>query len=63
MPTQQGINISYRLLRDFGEAYAYSHLVVASKFPMLPSATRKGDQRFCMSPGIRESLVVAMEDT
>jgi hypothetical protein len=62
VPTQQGINISYNLLTDFGVAYAYSHLVVASKFPMLPFATRKGYQRFCVSPRIKESLVIVVED-
>jgi hypothetical protein len=40
MPTQQCINISYKLLRDSGVAYTYSHLVVASKFPMLSFATK-----------------------
>jgi hypothetical protein len=50
---QQGTNISNMLLIDFGPTYVYSHLVVASKFPMLPSATRKGVQRPCMSLGVR----------
>ncbi len=43
---QQGTNISYKLLIDYGPTYVYSHLVVASKFPMFPSTTQKGVQRF-----------------
>ncbi len=35
--------------------------MVASKFLMFPSTTRKGEQRFCMSPRVRESLVVVVE--
>jgi hypothetical protein len=36
--------------------------MVASKFPMLLSTTRKGEQRFCMFFGVRESLVFVVED-
>jgi hypothetical protein len=38
MPSQQGTNIPYKLL-DFGPTFVYSHLVIASKFPMLPCST------------------------
>ncbi len=42
----QGTNVSYMLLIDFGVAFAYSHLVVTSKFAMLPCARRKGELKF-----------------
>ncbi len=42
----QGTNVSYMLQIDFGVAFAYSHLVVTSKFLMLPCARRKGELRF-----------------
>ncbi len=54
---QQGTNISYKLLIDYSLTYVYFHLVVTSKFPMLLFTTRKGVQRFCMSPRIRDILL------
>ncbi len=59
---QQGTNISYKLLIDYGLVYVYFHLVVASKFPMFPFATQKGVQRFCMFPRVRDTLLIAIED-
>jgi hypothetical protein len=43
--------------------YVYSHLVVTSKFPMLPSVTQKGVWRFCMSPRIRDIILTIVKDT
>jgi hypothetical protein len=41
-------NPSYMLLKDVHPIVTYSHLVIKSKFPMLPNATRKGNPRFNM---------------
>jgi cytolysin (calcineurin-like family phosphatase) len=45
------------LLTNVGTSFAYSHLVVASKFPMLLSATQKGEPRFSMTIEVRDALV------
>jgi hypothetical protein len=58
---QQGTNISYKLLTYSSLTYVYSHLVVTSKFPMLPSTTRKGVRRFCMYLGIKDILLTIIE--
>jgi hypothetical protein len=42
--------------------FTYSHLVVASKFPMLPCATRKGEPRFSMTIDVRDVLVVVIKE-
>ncbi len=59
---QQGINISYKLLTNYGLMCVYFHLVVLSKFPMLPYATQKGVQRFDMSPGVKDMLLTTIKD-
>jgi hypothetical protein len=33
-------NILYRLFTNFGPTFIYSHMVITSKFPMFPCATR-----------------------
>jgi hypothetical protein len=42
VPSQKSRNTSYKLLTYSPHAYAYSHLVLKAKFPMLPIATHKG---------------------
>jgi hypothetical protein len=39
-------NPSYMLLKDAHHVITYVHLVIKSKFPMLPNTTRKGNPRF-----------------
>jgi hypothetical protein len=58
---QRGRNTSYRLLHGSSLAYAYSHLVLKSKFPMLPTTTRKGLPRFSMPIGVKENLIATIE--
>jgi hypothetical protein len=48
-------------LTNDGATFAYSHLVVASKFPMLPCATRKGEPRFSMIVDVRDVMVVVVK--
>ncbi len=62
MVNHQGTNIPYMLLIDSSPAFVYSHLVITSKFPLLPSATRKGGPRFCMVLEMRENLITSVED-
>jgi len=49
-------------LTNFGPTFAYSHLVVASKFPMLLSPTRKGEPRFSMIIEVRDVLVIDVKE-
>jgi hypothetical protein len=56
------INISYKLLTNVRASFAYSHLVVASKFPMLPCATQKGEPRFIIIVDVRDALVVFVKE-
>jgi hypothetical protein len=58
---QQGWNTSYILLHGSSPAYAYSHLVIKSKFPMLPTTTRKGLPRFSMPIEVKENLITTIE--
>ncbi len=60
--SQWGNNNSYRLLHDDYPSFAYSHLVLKSKFAMLLVATRKGNSQFSMPLKIRENLLVAIEE-
>jgi hypothetical protein len=53
---------SYMLLRDANHVVTYSHLVIKSKFPMLPNATRKGNPRFTMPLHVRENLFSIIEE-
>jgi hypothetical protein len=62
MVNHRSINISSRLLTNSSLAFVYSHPIIASKFPMLPCATRKGGSSFSMVPKVRENLIVAIED-
>jgi hypothetical protein len=41
--SQQGQNFLYRLLTNVGPTFFYSHLVVASKFPMFTTIRKKSD--------------------
>ncbi len=62
MVNHRGTNIPYRLLIIFGPTFVYSHLVIASKFPMFPCATRKGGPRFSMVLKVRENLITVVKD-
>jgi len=53
---------SYRLLNDTLPSFVYFHLVLKSKFAMLPNATRIGIPRFSMHVEIRESLIAHLEE-
>jgi len=57
----RGTNIPYKLLTYFGLAFVYSHLVIASKFPMFPCATRKDGPTFSMVPKVKENLIASIE--
>jgi len=59
---QWGWNISYRLHHDASPTFAYSHLVLKSKFAMLSITTRKGNPRFSMPSKVRESLLNILEE-
>jgi hypothetical protein len=48
LPSQTRRCPSYILLKDDPSTFTYSHLVLRSKFPMLPTTTRKGVSRFTM---------------
>jgi hypothetical protein len=52
----------YILLKDDHPTFTYSHLVLRSKFPMLPTATRKGVSRFTMPNDVWQNLILAIED-
>jgi hypothetical protein len=49
-------------LTNASASFAYSHLVVPSKFPMLSCATRKGQPRFSMIIDVRDALVVVVKE-
>jgi hypothetical protein len=49
-------------LPNVGPTFAYSHLVVASKFPMLLFTTQKGESRFSMIIEVRDALIVVVEE-
>jgi hypothetical protein len=55
VPTQRGQHTSYRLLNDAFLAFAYSHLVIKSNFPILPNATRKGNPWFRMPSEVKDN--------
>jgi hypothetical protein len=42
--------------------FTYSHLVLGSKFPMLPNATRKGILKYNMPNEVQAHLIFAIED-
>jgi hypothetical protein len=46
IPRQKGQLTSYRLLNNIPPTFAYFHLVLKSKFSMLPNVMRKGIPRF-----------------
>jgi hypothetical protein len=50
------------LLHDDYPSFAYSHLVIKSKFAMLFVATRKGNLQFSMPLEVGENLLVAIEE-
>jgi hypothetical protein len=62
VPGQGGWHTSYKLLNDASLAFAYSHLVLKSNFPMLPNATRKGNPQFTMPLEVRVSLITTIEE-
>jgi hypothetical protein len=62
MVNHRGTNIPYRLFIDSGPTFVYSHMVIASKFPMLPCATRKGGPRFFMVLEVKENFIAIMKD-
>jgi hypothetical protein len=59
---QKGWNTSYKLLHDAPLAFAYSHLVLKSKFTMLPTTTKKGSPRFLMPSEVWENLIASIEE-
>jgi len=50
------------MLIDSGPTFVYFHLVIISKFPMFPCATRKGGPRFSMVLERRENFIVVIKD-
>jgi hypothetical protein len=62
MATQRGQTTSYVFLKNSPLAFAYFHLVLNSKFAMLPSATHKGNPKFSMPSNVREILITSIED-
>ncbi len=50
------------LLRNVSLVVTYFHLVIKSKFPMLPNATRKGNPRFTTPLHVRENLLSIIEE-
>ncbi len=62
VPSQRGHNTSYRLLHDDYPSFAYSHLVLKSKFVMLLASTRKGNSQFSMPLEVGENLLVVIEE-
>ncbi len=61
-PTSWWKYFIYKLLPNVGPTFAYSHLVVASKFPMLLFTTQKGELRFSMIIEVRDALIVVVEE-
>jgi hypothetical protein len=49
-------------LANAAPTFFYSHHVVASKFPMFPTARRKHDLRFFMATEDRVQLLVVVEE-
>lgn len=62
MTGHRGRNPSYALCKDDPPAFTYSHLVVGSKFGMLPNATTKGNPRYSLPQEVRENLLAIIED-
>jgi hypothetical protein len=56
-------NLSYMLFKDVHSIVTYFHLVIKSRFPMLPNATRKGNPRFSMPAQIRENILSLIENS
>jgi hypothetical protein len=62
-PTRPSVQIpSYMLFRNVSLTITYFHLVIKTKFPMLPNATRKGNQRFTMPLHVRKNLLRIIEE-
>jgi hypothetical protein len=62
MATQKGQITSYVLLRNSTPTFAYSHLVLNSKFSMLPSATHKDNPNFSIPSDVKEILIASIEE-
>jgi hypothetical protein len=62
MPSQRGPNTSYKLLIDLPFDYAYSHLVLKAKFPMLPITTCESNPWFSMPSSVQNNLIKLLEE-
>ncbi len=62
MPSQKGPNTSYKLLIYLPLDYAYSHLVLKEKFPMLLITTRKSNPWFSMLSNVQNNLITLLEE-
>lgn len=60
-PKKNTTTFSYKLLVNEPVALTYSHLVLSSKFVMLPCKSSKSNPRFQMSPQVRQRILDDVE--